>query len=326
MCLYPKLIKNRRYTSTKKNGGVIPAVNDTRTLYIPVGCQKCMECKKQKASGWSVRLQEDIKKNKNAKFVTLTFSEESLVELNEGIRGLEGYELENEIAKKGVRRFLERWRKKYGKSVRHWLVTELGQKSTERIHIHGLIWTDEEEDIKKIWKYGIVTIGDKKKENNSYVSAKTINYIVKYINKVDEKHKEYNSRIFTSSGIGSNYIEGLNSKNNKYKGKDTKEVYTTKSGLKIAMPTYWRNKIYSEKEREQLWLNKLDEEVRWVNGRKINISNGEESYNKVLEEERKINKRLGYGNDEVDWDRKRYENSRRNINKLRKINGQKNVE
>ena len=34
MCLYPKLIKNKKYMSNKKNGGVIPAVSDERTLFV----------------------------------------------------------------------------------------------------------------------------------------------------------------------------------------------------------------------------------------------------------------------------------------------------
>ena len=60
--------------------------------------------------------------------------------------------MENKIATLAVRRFLERWRKKYKKSVRHWLVTELGQKNTEHLHLHGIIWTDKGEEINKIWK------------------------------------------------------------------------------------------------------------------------------------------------------------------------------
>ena len=49
MCLLPKLIKNKKYCSTKKNGGIIPAVSDKRALYVAVGCGRCMECLKQKA-------------------------------------------------------------------------------------------------------------------------------------------------------------------------------------------------------------------------------------------------------------------------------------
>ncbi len=323
MCLYPKLIQNRKYISNKKNGGVIPAVTDKRVLVVPVGCGKCMECKKQKSREWQVRLHEEIRHDKKGKFVTLTFSNESIVELTKDIKGLGGYNLDNEIAKKAVRRFLERWRKKYKKSVKHWLVTELGGNGTENIHLHGIIWTEESaKTINDIWKYGYTWIGDA--ENGGYVNEKTINYIVKYVNKTDEKHKEYNSKILTSAGIGKNYIERLDSKKNVYKGKNTKETYTTRQGIKLAMPVYYRNKIYTEEEREKLWLQKLDEEVRYVNGEKIDISNGEEDYYKVLEWHRDKNRRLGYGDDSKNWEQKRYENSRRNLlvkQRIYKANG-----
>ena len=64
MCLYPNIIQNRKYIANKKNGGVIPPVNDERTLWVPVGCGKCIECRKQKARNWSVRLQEEIRERK----------------------------------------------------------------------------------------------------------------------------------------------------------------------------------------------------------------------------------------------------------------------
>jgi hypothetical protein len=38
MCLYPKLIKNRKYVANKKNGGNIPVPSDKRVLMVPVGC------------------------------------------------------------------------------------------------------------------------------------------------------------------------------------------------------------------------------------------------------------------------------------------------
>ena len=82
MCLFPKLIKNKKYCITKKNGGVIPAVNDKRALYVAVGCGRCMECLKQKARDWNVRLLEDIRKHTNGVFVTLTFNEYSYNKLS----------------------------------------------------------------------------------------------------------------------------------------------------------------------------------------------------------------------------------------------------
>jgi hypothetical protein len=318
MCLYPKLIKNRKYTSNKKNGGVIPQVTDPRTLMVPAGCGKCIECKKQKSREWSVRLQEEIRNNKNGKFITLTFSNESIKELTKEIKGVEGYDLDNEIATLATRRFLERWRKKYKKSVKHWLVTELGGNGTENIHMHGILWTNEDaKTITEIWKYGYTWVGDK--NNDGYVNEKTINYVVKYISKTDQKHKEYNSKILTSPGIGNNYINRIDAEKNKYKGEETKETYTTRQGIQLALPIYYRNKIYTEEEREKLWLKKLDEETRYICGEKIDISKNEDDYYKTLETYRAKNKRLGYGSDEKNWKLKKYENDRRNLKTLERI-------
>lgn len=315
MCLYPKLIENRKYKANKKNGGVIPAVIDKRTLMVPVGCGKCMECKKQKARNWQVRLHEEIRHDNKGKFVTLTFSDESIKELSREITGVTGYNLDNEIATLATRRFLERWRKKYKKSIKHWLVTELGQNGTENIHIHGLIWTDKpKEEIIKIWKYGFADVKDK--TNGGYVNERTINYIVKYVNKTDEKHTEYTSKILTSAGIGSKYIERPDAKQNKYNGEKTNETYKTRQGIKLNMPIYYRNKIYTEEEREKLWLQKLNKEERWVCGEKIDISKGEEEYYKTREYYRIKNKRLGYGNNEITeekLEKKRYEINLRKI-------------
>ena len=51
MCLYPKLIKNKKYVPNKKNKGKVPTPPDERVLWVPVGCGKCIECMKQKARG-----------------------------------------------------------------------------------------------------------------------------------------------------------------------------------------------------------------------------------------------------------------------------------
>lgn len=303
MCLYPKLIKNRKYVKNKKNGGNPPVPKDQRVLWVPVGCQKCMECKKQKSRQWSVRLQEEIRTENKCTFVTLTFSDEEITKLKNEIKGLEGYELDNEIATLATRRFLERWRKKHKKSLKHWLVTELGHNGTENIHLHGILWSQNKQDITEIWKYGWVFNGD-------YVNEKTVNYISKYINKTDEKHPNYNAKILTSAGIGKNYINRSDSKLNKYKEK-TDETYKTRQGKKLNLPIYYRNKLYTEDEREKLWLEKLDKQERWICGEKVSIKNGTEEYHKLLRFYQAKNRRLGYGDDEKNWDKIKYENERR---------------
>lgn len=320
MCLYPKLITNKKYTETKKNGGNIPAVFDERVKQVAIGCGKCMECMKKKMREWQVRLGEEIRENTNGKFVTMTFKNESIQELakevNKGEVKLKGYELDNEIATLAVRRFLERWRKKYKKSVRHWLITELGQTNTEHLHLHGIIWTDKTmEEIEERWQYGWMWKGKEKSsgEIQNYVNEKTVNYIIKYVTKVDEKHKEYKPKILTSQGIGRIYLKGRGKERNIYKGKNTIESYKTNTGQEIPMPIYYRNNIYTEEEREKLWINLLDKEIRYVGGNEIDISKGEEEYYKALEWYREKNKRLGYGDDKINWNRKQYENKRREL-------------
>ena len=305
MCLYPKLIKNRKYTATKKNKGIIPELKDKRAEYVPVGCGKCIECMKQKARSWYIRLQEEIKVNKTGKFVTLTFSNEYIYKLSENLKS-EGYNLDNDICKIAVRRFLERWRKKHKKSVKHWLVSEIGGHGSENIHLHGIIFTDNVKDIKEIWKYGYVFIGD-------YVNCKTISYITKYITKTDVKHKYYTQIVLCSPGIGSNYINSHNAKNNIYKGKDTNEFYKNQQGYKMNLPIYYRNNIYNDNEKENLWLMKLDKNIRYVCGEKIDVSITDDNYYNVLNFHQKRNKILGYGDDKKDWNQKLYENQKRNL-------------
>lgn len=334
MCLYPTIIKNPKYKATKKNGGVIPPLNDERVKYVPIGCQQCIECRKQKARGWQVRLLEDLKYHKNGKFITLTFSDESIKKLKEHIDGklsvdedgvlldspLEGYELDNEIATLGVRLFLERWRKKYKKSLRHWLVTEIGHNGTQNIHLHGIVWTDDVKEVERIWNYGFVWKGeDNRGRIINYVSEITVNYIVKYIHKVDVKHKEYRSLVLTSPGIGAGYMDNIEHKKNKYKGVDTDTTYRTRQGFKIALPIYWRNKIYSEAEREKLWLIMLDKQERWVCGERVDISQGDKEYFELLEYYREKNIRLGYGTGERDWKRYEYEKQQRLLKQKERI-------
>ena len=206
-----------------------------------------------------------------------------------------------------------------GKSVKHWFITELGHEKTERIHIHGIIFTNEIEDIENLWKYGHIWIGD-------YVNEKTINYIVKYCNKLDTQHKGYVPKIMTSAGIGKKFIERIDSRINKFKGSETIEYYKTNDGSKLALPIYYRNKIYTEEERQELWINKLDRQVRYVGGEKIDISNGDEEYDKALEYYRKLNKRLGYGSDEKGWTKSTFVENREKLKALnRYINSKKNI-
>ena len=116
---------------TKKNQGNVPECKDERLRYVPVKCGKCIECRKEKARDWRIRLAEELKNDSNALFITLTFNEKNYQELSLELfkKGKENlnYTEQNEMCKVAVRRWLERIRKKTGRSIKHWLVTVKGE-------------------------------------------------------------------------------------------------------------------------------------------------------------------------------------------------------
>jgi len=203
--------------------------------------------------------------------------------------------------------------------VRHWLVTELGHNGTENIHLHGIIWTDEKiEEIRERWNYGFIY---PKKDNKTpnYVNEKTATYITKYLSKKDLKHKEYKPKMFVSAGIGKGYAEREDAERNEYKGEKTITTYKSRNGTEQALPIYWRNQIYSEDEREKLWLHMLDKNERYVGGEKIDVSENDDDYWGAVEHYRKINNELGYGSNEKNYDQKRYENELRWLKQKERI-------
>ena len=312
MCLYPKLVLNPKYLPNKKNKGKPPSLTNNAVKFVPIGCGKCIECQRQKARNWQIRLQEELKSNKQKPyFMAFTFSPDGYTKCYNAVKNkhLNAYETDNAIVKYAVRHFLEIWRKHNKKSVKHWLVSELGHGNTEHVHIHGIIW-GEPEQIRKYWKYGMTWIGDKR---NNFVNNQTINYIVKYITKTDPKHSEYKPVVLCSAGIGSNYINTPNSKLNQFKNDKTDETYKFKNGHKANLPIYYRNKIYSEDHKETLWINKINKQERWILGQRIKIDTKEglNNYYKLLYDSQAKNKRLGYGDDKINWDLKIYQNEMR---------------
>lgn len=302
MCLYPKLIINRKYCGTLKNKGNAPVLRDERVRFVPVGCGNCIECRKQKANEWRVRLMEELKVTKHAYFITLTFEPNELKEL------CTKYQLKesNAVAGKAVRLFLERVRKEYKKSVKHWLITELGQTSSERIHLHGILFMDYEIDnewLQKFWKYG-------KCDTGQWCNTQTINYIIKYVYKLDPIHKGFIPQIFCSAGLGKSYITNFTKEKHKFMGKQTRDYYTLPNGARTALPIYYRNKLYTEQERELLWINRIETDVRYVRGIKIsNVMAKSENlkrFNETLETAQKENIQLGYGDDTKEWRKRDY--------------------
>lgn len=294
----------------KKNGYNPPTPTDPRQLLVAVGCGKCVECRTQKARAWQIRLMKQLDVEKYAYFVTLTFDSDKLNTLCEEIKQKEC----NAVATIAVRRFLERWRKKNKKSVKHWLITELGHTGTERIHLHGLLFTDfpiNNEYLQKIWQYGYCDTG-------KYVNKKTINYIIKYVTKLDNDHKGYEPTILCSAGLGKNYITEGTKNIHKYRPHSTIEYIRLPNGAQVNMPIYYRNKFYNEEEKQMLWSDRLDKNTIFVRGiecKNIDSKEGQKEYMNLLHAQQSINKQMGYGDDSKLWKTKDYNVTLKMLNK-----------
>lgn len=317
MCLYPKLIENPKFKKNKKNKGIPPVCTDERLLFVTASCGQCYECRQQKQRQWLVRMQEQLKDTPNAIFVTLTINDENLTKLKKEFPKAD----ENDIAKICIRRYLERIRKKTGKSQKHWYTTEIGGNNTERLHLHGIEWSETAEFHTECWQYGFVFIGE-------YVSEQTINYVTKYMTKIDPKHRDYIPKVFCSAGIGAGYMKRASVDSNRFKDKNTNETYKCKNGAVVNLPIYYRNKIYTEEEREKLWKQKLDKGIVYICGEKTRVDSKEhrrllnyyqDKYRKLCSESveewewQRYRRRLKKQRDYYEREYKRIERKRREV-------------
>lgn len=283
MCLYTKYIENPKYKPNKKNDFNPPKCKDKRLLYVPVKCNRCIECRTQKQREWVTRLSEEIRTEKPI-FVTLTISPEYMQKKDA-----------NTLATELHRMFLERIRRKTGKSVKHWAITELGE-NRGRIHLHGLYWCDSELITEK-WQYGHVYVGQ-------FVNEKTIRYITKYMLKKNPYDPLFQGVILSSSGIGKNYLNRFDAWQNRYKPNgQTDETYKCRDGKISTLPQYYRLKLYSEEEREKLWIEKQEREYRFIMGTKVEM-NDLETWERLTERWQQIGKDL-YNDNVDDWNKEK---------------------
>ena len=75
-----------------------------------------------------------------------------------------------------------------------------------------------------------------------------------------------------------------------------------------------KNHIYNELEREVLWVQKIEQDVRWIDGIKItNASTKEQLCNELRAAAQEKSERNGFPKKE-DWERKAYNVTNRKIN------------
>ena len=87
---------------------------------------------------------------------------------------------------------------------------------------------------------------------------------------------------------------------------------------KLNLPIYYRNKIFTEEEREKLFLDKIEKGIVYVLGIKIDLKTEESRYMGVLVSERERCERIYYDNPK-DWDVRKYLNKLKNNVSGRKL-------
>lgn len=74
------------------------------------------------------------------------------------------------------------------------------------------------------------------------------------------------------------------------------KAYVLRNGRKVAMPEYYRRKMYTEEQRESMWTRRLDQGDRYVGGVKIKDADGlnYELYEKTREYYDRLSLSKGY--------------------------------
>lgn len=310
---------------TKKNGGQPPSFpmkdgkEDRRMEYAPIMCKSCSECKKKMSKGWTIRLNEEVIAKGVPKVVTMTFDEVSLKHLqNRVIEAAEGVipnddDMGNLVAAESVKMFVKRWIKKHGRTIRHWLVTERGEQKG-RIHMHGLLWTDQsEEEIQERWGYGNI-------DYMKWLGDKTSNYFVKYLFKINKNYPTFRGKVLASNGIGRAYVDKNRGKH-RFDGDKTRVHYYHKNGVKAGLPEYYRRLLWSDEERAMLWTKLLDEDKLYADGEEVKGIDRYGQHEKLMIRGRERDARLGYK--QIGWDRKAYFKARALVDAKKRLKERK---
>jgi len=204
---------------------------------VPVPCGKCPPCQLRRVSSWVYRLQREEEVSTSSFFVTLTYDTTYVPITSKGYMTLD---------KRDVQLFMKRLRKLHDKHVRlkYYLAGEYGGK-TERPHYHLILFNADVEKIHDAWGLGQVHVGQ--------VTGSSIAYTCKYISKEkripmhknDDRLREFS---LMSKRLGANFFTPA--RINYHKADLSRNFLVVEGGSKIALPRYYRDRIYSESERK----------------------------------------------------------------------------
>lgn len=208
-------------------------------ISIPVPCGKCPECLANRKQQWYLRLKAEHSSCRNPSyFVTLTYDDDNLPIDENG---------NNYVSKVDCQKFFKRLRFYLDRKFRFYLGAEYGPQ-TLRAHYHFVIFdipldVDLYAMLQKAWPYGFITM--------DVVNDNRLGYVAKYINSKTVIPSDFVKPFsLMSKGLGICYID-------KYKEYHRADVlnrsYVMDNSVKCAMPRYYKDKIYSQWNKDRLF-------------------------------------------------------------------------
>lgn len=211
-------------------------------------CGKCYPCLRRRVSGWSYRLVKEGSRCDSSFFVTFTYDTRYVPITPNGFMTLR---------KRDWQLFMKKLRKIYGNTrrIKYFAVGEYGGK-TNRPHYHAIIFNADINDIEATWVDGKIHVGTVQEASIGY----TLKYMMKKgkipLHKNDDRLPEFQ---LMSKGLGENYL--TDSMREWHHNDLVNRMYVNlPEGKKIAMPRYYKNKLYSQIERRQIG-RKLSTEI-----------------------------------------------------------------
>jgi len=204
-----------------------------------VNCGKCPVCMYRRAYGWAFRLEQQSMRCATALFTTLTYDTRAVPITKRGFMTLN---------KNDVQLYMKRLRKRNPwLKLKYFTCGEYGTKNG-RPHYHQILFNADPDTIHDAWQYGNIHIGA--------VTGGSIAYVLKYMMKEskvpmhqnDDRLKEF--QLF-SKGLGENYLTPQAIAWHKADLLE-RNYMPQKGGKRVAMPRYYRNKIYSPGEWDQV--------------------------------------------------------------------------
>lgn len=152
--------------------------NPTALIPMQLPCGSCSGCRLERSRQWAIRVMHEAQLHSSNSFVTLTYDDEHLPELNSLEHG-------------DFQKFMKRLRKRFGAGVRYYMCGEYGE-NFGRPHFHACLFNinfrDKKlwktirgnklyrsETLERLWPFGFSSIGSLTFESAAYVAR----YIMK---------------------------------------------------------------------------------------------------------------------------------------------------